>query len=97
MSVLSIKVPDEILDRLTRLAALENLTLDEVVGDALQRLTVVAEQNDYLRQRAIRGRGVSMRALLDKNKNVPPLPGDELPDEFAEGGSPVQPAQPPRI
>jgi hypothetical protein len=92
MSILSVEIAEKTLEQITRLAAAENRPVEQVIEEALTRHVSATEQLEYLRARALRGRNVSLKALLDKVPKVPPLPGDELPDDLVDDAR-VKPAR----
>jgi hypothetical protein len=82
MTMLSIQIPESTLEELTRIAASENSTVDRLVGEVLDHVAKSAAQRNYLKERAARGRLVDFQKLLDKIPDVPPVPGDELPESL---------------
>ncbi|HYO07562.1 MAG TPA: hypothetical protein VER17_01195 [Tepidisphaeraceae bacterium] len=79
MSQLMLQVPDAVLEAARRLAARQQMSVEQFV---LRMVEETVRMDDAWEQRVSRGRGVSRErflAALAKAPDVPPIPGDELP------------------
>lgn len=82
MSNLSIQVPGPVLERVRALAESQKVTIDQFVTDVLENATI---QEEWWQERVRRGKLVTREqvlAILDKVSDVPPMPGDELPEGY---------------
>ena len=80
MSVVQVDLPESYLELARRVAARRQLPLDRVLLEALKSALAAEEGLAYLRERAERGKNVDIKAILAKVPDVPPMPGDELPE-----------------
>jgi hypothetical protein len=75
-----LQIPESLLKRAEELAREDGVSLDIWVTSALaQKIGVVETAAEFFKRRAI-GAGKGLQHYLDMVPNVPPEPGDELPE-----------------
>ena len=79
MKAIELKMPDMVYRRLSDLAALDRLAVDENALRELEELVRAFEDFTELERRARRGSFAKFKAALAKVRKVPPTAGDELP------------------
>ena len=79
MKAIELKMPDEVHQKLSDLAANEQQPVDAFALRKLEDLIRAAENFSELERRAQRGDRTRFDAAMAKVPNVPPVPGDELP------------------
>jgi hypothetical protein len=82
MSSILLDLPDEALATARRIAADNRLSIDQVFTKAIGWMAEADRLSADFDARAARGRHVDIDAILAKVPDVPPVPGDELPDGF---------------
>jgi predicted DNA-binding protein len=80
MKAIELKMADEIHQKLSTLAAHEHQPVDAFALRKLEELIRAVENFSDLERRAQQGDREKFRAAMAKVPNVPPMPGDELPD-----------------
>ena len=80
MNRLEIQLPESVLNEAKKLAEQDQIPLDYFVALAVTERVASLRGIAYLRARAERGKSVDINALLAKVPDVPPMPGDELPE-----------------
>ena len=73
-------VPDGLHEKLCEMAAHEHQPVDAFALRKLEELIRAVEDFSELERRAQRGDREKFRAAMAKVPNVPPMPGDELPE-----------------
>ena len=84
-----LQIPDELYEKLSDLAAQQQQPLVEFLAASLAEYVRSAEDFAELTRRARRSNPADWEALLAKVPDVPPMPGDELP----QGYEPIRPTQ----
>ena len=87
MKTIQVKVPDYLAKLAAEMAEREQISLDQIVSLALSAQLAVWRIRDDIETRAKRANMEEFDRILAKVPNVPPMPGDELP----EGYEPIQP------
>jgi hypothetical protein len=88
MSTLEVKISEEDLSYLRRVAGQEKCSPEHAAEIIVHRALKAQRDWEYLRERARRGRNVSWERfseILAKAPDVPPIPGDELPEGWNDG------------
>jgi predicted DNA-binding protein len=80
MKAIELKMPDEVHQKLSSLAAHEHQPVDAFALRKLEELIQAMESFSELERRAQRGDRKKFEAAMAKVPNVPPMPGDELPN-----------------
>lgn len=74
MSTLSLRLPDSLHKKARELAARENVSINQFIATAVAEKMSALMAEDYLAQRAARGRRTKFKRALAK---VPRVPADE--------------------
>jgi predicted DNA-binding protein len=80
MKAIELKMPDEVHQKLSNLAAHEHQPVDAFALRKLEELIRAVEGFSELERRARRGDRAKFEAAMAKVPNVPPMPGDEWPE-----------------
>lgn len=80
MKAIELKMPDEVHQKLSMLAAHEHQPVDTFALRKLEELILAMENFSELERRAQRGDREKFREAMAKVSNLPPMPGDELPE-----------------
>jgi hypothetical protein len=86
MTTIEARVPDYLAKLATEVAERENISVDQVIALALSAQVEAWRIRDDVETRARRANPADLRALLDKAPDVPPMPGDELPEGYSRSG-----------
>jgi hypothetical protein len=78
MSQLALRLPDSLHERARELASRENTSLNQFIALAVAEKVATLETTRFFRERAQRGDLETLRTLLDRAPDVPPMPGDEV-------------------
>jgi hypothetical protein len=87
MKTLQAQIPESLLKQVTELASQEKTTVDQLVSIALAAQVSAWQTRESFQSRARNVNYEAVDRILAKVPNVPPMPGDELP----EGYQPLQP------
>jgi hypothetical protein len=71
------------LKRAERLASEDGVSLNHWINMAVAQKIGAVETAEHFRRRYGEARQGDLRAVLDKRPDVPPEPGDEVPEELA--------------
>ena len=82
MTTIEAKVPDYLARLATEVAARKKVSVDQIVALALSAQVEAWRIPDDMETRARRANPADFDALLDKVPDVPPMPGDELPEGY---------------
>ena len=78
-----IELPDELFRDVSHEARQTGSSPQEWVAQVLsERFRLQRQTEEFFRERAKGASDRTMRELLDKAPDVPPMPGDELPEEL---------------
>jgi predicted DNA-binding protein len=80
MKAIELKMPDEVYHKLENLASHDHQQVDVFALRKLEELIRAVENISELEHRAQRGDREKFDAAMAKVPNVPPMPGDELPE-----------------
>lgn len=78
MSTISIRLPDSIHQHAKRLARRDGYSLNQFIASAVGEKLAALETEQYLEERAARGKSVDIDAILAKVPAVEPDPEDRL-------------------
>jgi len=78
MSTISLRIPNSLHDAVRGLAEREGTSINQLTTLALAEKVSALMTEDYLEQRAKRGRRRKFERAMAKVPSVPPVPGDEL-------------------
>jgi hypothetical protein len=79
MSAINLRLPESLHRRVRELARRENISINQFISTALAEKMSALMTEDYLRERAERGRRADFDRVLAKVKDRAPVEGDELP------------------
>lgn len=82
MSTMSLRLPDFLHDRIREVAKKEGVSINQLVTLAVAEKLSALMTEEYILTRAARGDLEKYRRVLAKVPDVPPQPGDELPDGY---------------
>lgn len=82
MKTLQAQVPDSLLKQVAELAEQEKTTVDQLVSIALAAQISAWQTRESFESRARRVDYAAVDRILAKVPDVPPMPGDELPDGY---------------
>jgi len=83
MATYPLKLPASIKAAAARLAKEDGVSLNQWIATAVaQKIGAVETAADFLKRRAGGARPEDLRALLAGAPDVPPEPGDEIPDHL---------------
>ena len=78
MSTLRIRLPNSIHHHAKRLAQTEGISVNQLVSSTLAEKLSVLDAEQYLNERAKRGRGLNINAILAKVPNTELEPKDRI-------------------
>ena len=79
MKAIELKMPDDVYQKLENLASHDHQRVDAFALRKLEEVVHAMESFAELERRAQRGDREKFRAAMAKVPDVPPMPGDELP------------------
>ena len=82
MTTIQAQVPDYLARLAAKVAERENTTVDQIIALALSAQIEAWKVCDDMETRARRANPADWDALLAKVPDVPPMPGDELPEGY---------------
>jgi len=82
MSTMSIRLPESLHRRARVLAKQEGVSINQLIATALAEKISALDTVAYLKERGARGSEAAFREVLGRVPSVPPVSGDELPEEF---------------
>jgi hypothetical protein len=82
MTTIQAKVPDYLAKLAAEVAEREKVSVDQIVALALSAQVEAWRIRDDMETRARRANPADFEALLNKVPDVPPIPGDELPEGY---------------
>jgi len=80
MKAIELRMPDEVHQKLSKMAAHEHQPVDAFALRKLEELIRAVDSFSELERRAQQGSREKLEAAMAKVPNVPPMPGDELPE-----------------
>ena len=90
MASLSLRLPDDLLARLRRLARRDGVSVNEFIALAVAEKTAALLAQDVLTERARRGRRTRFEAALARVSDVAVAGGDELASQVSEAPPPAR-------
>lgn len=82
MKTLRLEVPDGLHEKLCEIAGREQKTVEEFTAAKLVEWVSAAEGLDVMARRTLRADYDAIDRILAKVPDVPPMPGDELPEGY---------------
>lgn len=80
MSVLSLRLPNSLHEKVREWAEHEGISLNQFIATAVAEKLSVLLGKKYLEERARRADSEIFKRILDRVPDVPSMPGDELPE-----------------
>ena len=80
MSTLSLRLPESLHRKLRQLADRDDVSINQFIATAVAEKAAALLTVDYLEERGRRGDSRLFTRVLARVPDVPPLPGDELPN-----------------
>lgn len=84
MSILEVKLPDSIRQRVEHFANEEGVSVDDYLAAVITQRVAVAEADSYVRRRGARGSARRMLETLRSAPDVDPEPYDRIPKDGEE-------------
>ncbi|RLB66123.1 MAG: toxin-antitoxin system HicB family antitoxin [Deltaproteobacteria bacterium] len=78
MSTISLRLPDSLHESVRKLAKEDNISINQFVATALAEKMSALITEEYLMERAARGRKKKFKSVLTKIKNIEPGENDKL-------------------
>jgi predicted transcriptional regulator len=78
MSTMSLRLPDYLHNSIRDIADRENISVNQLVTTAIAEKVSALATERYLNDMVAKGSAEAFDAVMDKVKNRPPLPGDEM-------------------
>ena len=82
MTTLKADIPDSLMKQVKELAQQEQTTVDQLVAIALAAQVSVWRATESIASRAQRADYEAFDRVMAKVPDVPPMPGDELPEGY---------------
>lgn len=82
MTTIEAKVPDYLAKLAAEVAEREKVSVDQIIALALSAQVEAWRIRDDMDTRARRAKPEHFAALLNQVPDVPPMPGDELPEGY---------------
>ncbi len=82
MKTLEAQVPELLLQEVQELAAKQNASVDQIVSVALAAQVSAWRTRESIAARARRVNWQKVDEILARVPDVPPMPGDELPEDY---------------
>ncbi len=88
MSIISLRLPESLHQELREIASHEGISLNQlIVLAAGEKAAVLRHEASAVRRRAALGSRAGLLRALAQVPDVPPMPGDEIPQDYAERNS----------
>ncbi|MDR2851958.1 MAG: type II toxin-antitoxin system HicB family antitoxin [Burkholderiaceae bacterium] len=80
MTALTIRLPDSVHRKIKELAANDGVSVNQFIASAAAEKMASVMTLDFLRGEAAKGHRKDFLSVLGRVPDVPPMPGDGLPD-----------------
>jgi hypothetical protein len=91
MSTLSLRLPASLHHKIRELSDRDEVSINQFIATAVAEKTAALLTVEYLGARGRRGSGTQFDRILGRVPNVPPMPGDELPNQPQQSNKALQP------
>jgi len=81
MSTLSLRLPASLHHKIRELSERDEVSINQFIATAVAEKTAALLTVEYLEARGRRGSRTQFDRILARVPNVPPMPGDELPNQ----------------
>ena len=82
MKTAAAQIPEPVLKQAQELAERENVPLEQIISLAVAQSVGIWSNESYVALRAKRGSREKFLDALKEVPDVPPMPGDELPEDY---------------
>jgi hypothetical protein len=93
MSTLSLRLPESLHRKIRELAERDDISINQFIAMAVAEKTAALLTVDYLTERGRRGSTALFDRVLARVPDVPPMPGDELPQAKGRAHKPTSRAR----
>ena len=91
MSTLSLRLPASLHHKIRELSERDEVSINQFIATAVAEKTAALLTVEYLEARGRRGSRTQFDRILARVPNVPPMPGDELPNQPRQSIKALQP------
>jgi HicB family len=91
MSTLSLRLPASLHHKIRELSERDDVSINQFIATAVAEKAAALLTVEYLEARGRRGSRTQFDRILARVPNVPPVPGDELPNQPRQSNKALQP------
>lgn len=91
MSTLSLRLPESLHRKIRQLADRDDISINQFIATAAAEKAAALLTVEYLEERGRRGDIRLFNRVLARVPDVPPVPGDELPNVLRQANKALQP------
>ena len=91
MSTLSLRLPASLHLKIRELSERDDVSINQFIATAVAEKAAALLTVEYLEARGRRGSRTQFDRILARVPNVPPMPGDELPNRPRQSDKALQP------
>ena len=91
MSTLSLRLPASLHHKIRELSDRDEVSINQFIATAVAEKDAALLTLEYLETRGRRGSRTQFDRILARVPNVPPTPGDELPNQPRQSNKALQP------
>jgi hypothetical protein len=91
MSTLSLRLPTSLHHKIRELSERDEVSINQFIATAVAEKAAALLTVEYLEARGRRGSRTQLDRILARVPNVPPMPGDELPNQPRQSNKALQP------
>ena len=91
MSTLSLRLPASLHHKIRELSERDEVSINQFIATAVAEKAAALLTVEYLEARGRRGSRTQFDRILARVPNVPPMPGDELPNQPRQSSKALQP------
>jgi len=92
MSTLSLRLPASLHDKIRELSERDEVSINQFIATAVAEKAAALLTVEYLEARGRRASRTQFARILARVPNVPPIPGDELPNQPRQSNKALQPS-----
>lgn len=93
MSTLSLRLPASLHHKIRELSERDEVSINQFIATAVAEKAAALLTVEYLEARGRRGSRTQFDRILAHVPNVPPMPGDELPNQRRQSNPRLQPTK----
>ena len=91
MSTLSLRLPASLHHKIRELSERDEVSINQFIATAVAEKAAALLTVEYLEARGRRGSRTQFDRILARVPNVPPMPGDEMPNQPRQSNKALQP------